>query len=66
MQITEVFGLEGEVITTNDLAAYEFLHEDANGRLVGRYKSPQSLPKFMTRLAYYGLDKAWTDTMGAV
>jgi hypothetical protein len=37
--ITEVLGMEGEIITTQDLFVYEILGEDANGRIIGRHKS---------------------------
>ena len=58
-QVTEVCGLEGEVITTNDIVAFEFEREDAQGRLHGRYTVPQGRPSFMERLEYYSLDRAW-------
>jgi pilus assembly protein CpaF len=60
-QLTEVCGLEGDVITTNDIALFEFGHEDVQGRIVGRYHSPQALPGFFSRLAYFGLDRAWIE-----
>ena len=62
-QVTEVCGIEGDVITTNEIAAYKFSHEDANGRLVGSYVSPLAIPKFMTRLAYFGFDRPWKEAM---
>lgn len=63
VQVSEVIGLEGEVITTNDIAMFEYKEEDAHGRIVGAYKSTQAIPKFKTRLAYYGLDRAWSEAM---
>jgi pilus assembly protein CpaF len=62
-QIAEVTGLEGDVITTNDIALYEFREEDAQGRIQGAYRSTQAVPKFKSRLAYYGLDRAWAEAM---
>ncbi|MGO6902982.1 CpaF family protein, partial [Rhizobium ruizarguesonis] len=38
-QITEVIGMEGDVIITQDLMRYEIEGEDANGRLIGRHMS---------------------------
>ncbi|MGO7565354.1 CpaF family protein, partial [Rhizobium johnstonii] len=38
-QITEVIGMEGDVIITQDLMLYEIDGEDANGRLIGRHMS---------------------------
>lgn len=63
IQVTEVVGLEGDIITTNDVALYQFKQEDAQGRLLGSYTSPKAIPKFMDRLAYFGLDRAWTEAM---
>ena len=37
--ITEVLGLEGDVIITQDLFLYDILGEDANGKLIGRHRS---------------------------
>jgi pilus assembly protein CpaF len=63
-QMSEVIGMEGEVITTNNIASFEFQQETAQGRVSGAYKSTQAVPKFRDRLAYYGLDRAWADSMG--
>src|ERR671910_891472 len=37
--ITEVVGMEGEVIITQDLFVYEMIGEDAQGKLIGRHRS---------------------------
>jgi pilus assembly protein CpaF len=63
IQISEITGMEGDVITVNDIAKFEYEREDTEGRLVGRYTSTQSIPRFKDRLAYYGLDRAWADNM---
>jgi pilus assembly protein CpaF len=55
--ITEVMGMEGDVIITQDLFNYEILGEDANGNLIGRHKSSGiGRPKFWERARYYGED----------
>ena len=46
VQIAEVTGLEGDVITTNDVAVFEFKEEDAQGRIRGGYRSTQAVPSF--------------------
>jgi pilus assembly protein CpaF len=63
MQISEVIGLESDVITTNDIAAFEYQAEDVHGRISGTYRSTQAVPKFKSRLSYYGLDRAWAEAM---
>jgi len=63
VQISEVIGLEGDVITTNDIVAFEYKEEDVHGRILGSYSSTHAIPKFKSRLVYYGLDRAWTEAM---
>src|SRR6516164_677221 len=63
VQMSEVIGMEGDVITTNDIAAFEFQQEDVHGRISGTYRSTQAIPKFKSRLAYYRLDQAWAEAM---
>ncbi len=53
--ITEVMGMEGDVIITQDIFTYEILGEDANGNLIGRHKSTGiGRPRFWERAKYYG------------
>ncbi len=53
--ITEVIGMEGEVVTTQDLFVYEYLGEDANGNILGRHRSTGiGHPRFWDRARYYG------------
>jgi pilus assembly protein CpaF len=56
--ITEVLGMEGDVIITQDLFVYEMLGEDANGNLIGRHRSTGiGRPRFWDRARYYGEDQ---------
>jgi pilus assembly protein CpaF len=63
VQVSEVTGQEGEVVTINDVALFEYKDEDVHGRISGTYKSNFAVPKFKSRLVYYGLDRAWADAM---
>jgi pilus assembly protein CpaF len=58
-QITEVCGLEGEVVVLNDIFQWEYEGEDPGGRLRGSYRVSRARPAFTPRLAYFGLDRAW-------
>ena len=58
-QVTEVCGMEGEVITLNDIFQFEVAGEGPDGKLFGHYKVTRVPPSFMRRLAYFGLDRAW-------
>ena len=56
--ITEVLGLEGDVVITQDLFLYEIVGEDANGKLIGRHRSTGiGRPRFWERARYYGEEK---------
>jgi pilus assembly protein CpaF len=61
--ITEVMGMEGEVVITQDLFTYEFRGETTDGRLSGAFKSSGLRPHFLPRAAYYGLDKVLMEAM---
>ena len=56
--ITEVIGMEGDVIITQDLFVYEMIGEDAHGNLIGQHQSTGiGRPKFWDRARYYGEEK---------
>jgi pilus assembly protein CpaF len=61
--ITEIAGMEGEVIITQDLFTYEFKGETSDGKLIGAFKSSGLRPHFLPRAAYYGLDKVLMEAM---
>ncbi len=63
-QITEVVGMEGEVVTTQDLFTFEFEGEDADGTLHGTFKSTGLRPHFLPRAQYFGLDRALIEAVG--
>ncbi|MDE2018540.1 MAG: Flp pilus assembly complex ATPase component TadA [Hyphomicrobiales bacterium] len=53
--VTEVLGMEGDVIITQDLFVYEILGEDAQGKLRGRHRSTGvGKPRFWDRARYFG------------
>ncbi len=58
-QVSEVCGLEGEVITMNEVFTFEYLGDTSEGRITGRWTSPAARPGFLERLDYFGLGEAW-------
>ena len=58
-QVTDVYGMEGEVVTLNDIFQWEVDGETADGMLTGHYRTSRSKPSFYQRLAYFGLERAW-------
>jgi len=61
--ITEVVGMEGDVITTQDLFKYKFTGEDAQGKLVGTWECSGVRPHFTPRAEYFGLDRSLLECM---
>lgn len=56
--ITEVMGMEGDVIITQDLVIYDIVGEDAAGKLIGQHTSTGiGRPRFWDRARYYGEEK---------
>ena len=56
--VTEVMGMEGDVIITQDIFLYDMTGEDANGNIIGHHKSTGiGRPKFWDRARYYGEEK---------
>jgi pilus assembly protein CpaF len=55
--VIEVVGMEGDVITTQELFSYQFQGEGADGRLRGIFKSSGVRPHFLPRAEYFGLDR---------
>jgi len=56
--ITEVIGMEGDVIVTQDLLVYEMDGEDADGKIIGEHKSTGiARPVFWDRARYFNLEK---------
>jgi pilus assembly protein CpaF len=52
--ITEVLGMEGDVVITQDLFVYDIVGEDSNGRIIGRHRSTGiGRPAFWDRARYF-------------
>jgi pilus assembly protein CpaF len=62
--ITEIVGMEGDIITTQDLFTFQFEGEGPDGKLQGSFKSSGLRPHFVTKAEYYGLDRALLEAVG--
>jgi pilus assembly protein CpaF len=52
--ITEVLGMEGDVVVTQDVFLYDILGEDGHGQLIGRHRSTGiTKPQFTERARYF-------------
>ncbi|WP_235890695.1 CpaF family protein [Pararhizobium mangrovi] len=65
--ITEVLGMEGDVIITQDLMTFDMEGEDADGRIIGQHKSTGiGRPHFWDRARYYGEEKRLAAALDAM
>ncbi len=55
--IVEIIGMEGDVITTQDLFWFKYEGEDQQGGISGQFQSGGLRPFFTPRAAYFGLDR---------
>ena len=65
-RITEVIGMEGDVIVTQDLLVYEMDGEDADGKIIGEHKSTGiARPAFWDRARYFNLERELAEALEA-
>jgi len=61
--VTEVMGMEGDVVTLQDLFTYEIMGEDKNGKIIGRHKPSGLRPAFWDRARYFGLESVLSECL---
>lgn len=52
--VSEVVGMESDIITMQDLFTYQTKGEDKDGTLIGEFRWSGIMPRFLRRVAYYG------------
>ena len=67
-EISEITGLEGDIIMTHDLFKFEFQEdivdvENGKTEIHGIFKSSGVTPHFVERSRFYGLDKQLKEAM---
>jgi pilus assembly protein CpaF len=62
--VMEIVGMEGDIITTQDLFTYKFEGETTDGKLAGSFISAGLRPHFTPRAEYFGLDRALLEAVG--
>ena len=60
-QITEVIGMEGDVIVTQDLFKFEYRDEDADGKIIGEWVSGSVRPYTLEKARQYGFDQPYLE-----
>ena len=62
--VTEVVGMEGDVIITQDLFIYDMEGEDAQGKIIGRHRSTGiARPHFWDRARYYNEERRLAEAL---
>lgn len=56
LAVTEVVGMEGSVVTTQDIFVFDQRTIDEEGRVRGAFRATGTRPKFATRLARNGIE----------
>jgi len=62
--IMEIVGMEGDVITMQDVFSFRQSGEGRDGRLAGRFESSGFRPYFLERAATYGLERQLLEAVG--
>lgn len=62
--VTEVVGMEGEIITLQDLITYDYEGEDENGKIIGNHNFSGVRPNFWDKARYYSLDQKLASALG--
>jgi pilus assembly protein CpaF len=58
-QVTDVSGVEGNVVVLNDIFRMQFDGEDAEGKLLTSYEVSRIRPSFYEKLVYNQMDSVW-------
>ncbi|SNS10677.1 pilus assembly protein CpaF [Sphingomonas laterariae] len=60
--ITEVIGMEGPVIVTQELFKFEYLDESADGKIMGEYRSMGLRPYTLDKAKQFGFDQPFLES----
>jgi pilus assembly protein CpaF len=59
--ITEVIGMEGDVIVTQELFKFEYLDETADGKIIGEYRTMGLRPYTLEKAKQFGFDQPFLE-----
>jgi pilus assembly protein CpaF len=60
--VTEIVGMEGPVIVTQQLFKFEYLDETADGKIIGEYRSMGLRPYTLEKAKQYGFDQPFLES----
>ena len=64
--VSEIAGMEGDIITIRELFSFRYIGEKRDGTIDGVFKSTRMRPDFVSRAVRYGLDEELLDALGIV
>jgi pilus assembly protein CpaF len=59
--ITEVIGMEGDVIVTQELFKFEYLDETEEGKIIGEFRPSGLRPYTLEKARQFGFDQAYLE-----
>ena len=59
--VTEVIGMEGDVIVTQELFNFEYLDESDDGKILGEFRSSGLRPYTLEKARQFGFDQAYLE-----
>jgi pilus assembly protein CpaF len=62
-QVTEIVGMEGDTVVTNDIFKLEMSTNPLDGTVATSFKISMHRPSFYDRLVYFDMERAWTEAM---
>ncbi|MCC7394166.1 MAG: CpaF family protein [Sphingomonadaceae bacterium] len=60
--VTEVIGMEGDVIVTQELFKFEYMDEDKDGKIMGEYRAMGLRPYTLEKARQYGFDQPFLES----
>jgi pilus assembly protein CpaF len=65
-ELSEVVGMEQDVITLGTLFTFIYEGQNPDGTISGRFEATGTRPRFLARLEYYGLASSFMKAIGAI
>lgn len=62
--VSEIVGMEGDVITMQDLFTFNAKGDGPDGKVAGTFQWSGIMPRFLRRVAYYGEQERLTNCLG--
>jgi pilus assembly protein CpaF len=64
VQICEISGMEGEIVSTRDIFTFQFQGENRDGRIEGTFEPSHLRPDLAAKAAQYGLERQLLQSVG--